>query len=244
MARFNLFNRNRKQEKTINKAGGEAFTQTPQLELVSLLLTSFAGEQFYRRGADTFDRLKELIAACDKEFAAKAAVYARTKFGMRSISHVAASELAKHISAQSWAKDFYNAIIHRPDDMTEILAYHMTSNGKVPNAMKKGMAAAFNKFDTYRLAKYRGENKAVKLVDVVNLVHPKPTEKNAEALKDLVNGKLRVTETWEAALTKAGQSAENDKEKASLKREAWASLIRERKLGYFALLRNLRNIIL
>jgi hypothetical protein len=243
MARFNLFGRNRKEEKTINKAGGEAFAQTPELELVSLLLTSFAGEQFYRSGTATFDRLKELIAACDKEFAAKAAVYARTRFGMRSISHVAASELAKHITAHSWAKDFYNAVIHRPDDMTEILAYHMANNGKVPNAMKKGMAAAFDKFDAYQLAKYRGENKAVKLVDVVNIVHPKPTEKNAEALKDLVNGRLRATDTWEAALTKAGQDAGDVAEKAALKKEAWASLIRERRLGYFALLRNLRNII-
>lgn len=244
MARFNLFSRNRnKTTKTINQAGGEAFTQSPQLELVSLLLTSFAGEQFYRSGNETFDRLKELIATCDKEFAAKATVYARTKFGMRSISHVAASELAKHISAQGWAKDFYNAVIHRPDDMTEILAYHMAHNGKVPNAMKKGLAAAFDKFDAYQLAKYRGENKTVKLVDVVNLVHPKPTEKNADALKALMNGDLKSAATWETALTKAGQATGDADEKAELKKEAWASLIRDRKIGYFALLRNLRNIL-
>lgn len=61
-------------------------------------------------------------------------------------------------------------IVFRPDDMMEIIAYYKAKSGKtLPNAMKKGFALAFDKFDGYQIAKYRGENKAVKLVDVVNL---------------------------------------------------------------------------
>ena len=143
MSRFNTTSDG---TKTVNLAGGQAYKQTPELELVSILLTSFANDQFYRSSSDTFDTLTQLILVCDKEFVAKAAIYARTKFGMRSISHVVASELAKHIVGNKWAKDFYESIVYRPDDMMEILSYHTSKNGKIPNAMKKGFAKAFDKF--------------------------------------------------------------------------------------------------
>ena len=158
------------------------------LELVSILLTSFANDSFYRSAGDTFDQLKKLIAKCDKKFVAQAAVYARTQFGMRSITHVVASELAKYVSGELWAKDFYSSIIYRPDDMMEIISYHAANNGKISNSMKKGLAKAFDKFDRYALAKYRGEGKGYKLIDIVNLVHPIPIEKNSEAINALVKG--------------------------------------------------------
>lgn len=229
--------------KTVNLAGGEAFKQTPELELVSILLTSFAGGQHYRSGDETFEKIKQLIGLCDKKFVAQAAIYARTEFGMRSITHVVASELAKHIAGEKWAKDFYTAVIYRPDDMMEIIAYHKAKNGKLSNSMKKGIAKAFDKFNAYSLAKYRGEGKGVKLIDVVNMVHPVPTEKNSEALDALVKGELKSFDTWESELSKAGQVANSEEEKDELKKDVWIKLIKEKKIGYFALLRNLRNII-
>lgn len=229
--------------KTTNLAGGQAYAQSPELELLSILLTSFANDQFYKSANDTFARLKELVVVCDKKFVAKAAVYARTEFGMRSISHVVASELAKHIGGQDWAKKFYTEVVYRPDDIAEILAYHLSKNGKITNAMKRGLASAFDKFNAYSLAKYRGEGKDMKLIDAVNLLHPVPTDKNKEALDALVKNELRSFDTWESELTKAGQEAETDEQKAEFKKDVWVTLITDRKIGYFALLRNLRNII-
>lgn len=240
MSRFNTTKTTSKVE---NLAGGLAYAQSPEMELLSILLTSFANDTFYKSANDSFHRLKELIAVSNKLFVAKAAVYARIKFGMRSITHVAASELAKYLSGEPWAKDFYFSVVYRPDDMMEILSYHIGTNGKVTNAMKKGLASAFDKFDAYSLAKYRGEGKGLKLVDVVNIVHPEPIEKNAEALSLLIKGELKSFDTWESELTKAGQTASNDDEKAEFKKEVWIKLIREKKIGYFALLRNLRNIV-
>lgn len=221
---------------TQNLAGGQAHKQSHELELVSILLTSFATDGFYRSGNDTLQRLKELIAVTTPKFVAQAAVFARTQYGMRTISHVAASELAKRLSNTPWAKDFYRAVIHRADDMLEIASYHTVNNGKMSNAMKAGFASAFDKFDNYQIAKYRGEGKGTKLIDIVNLVHPVPVEKNAEALKALVADKLKSTETWESKLSAAGSDED-------LKGAAWASLIKENKLGYLALLRNLNNIM-
>ena len=229
--------------KVVNLAGGQAYSQSPELELVSILLTSFAQDQFYQKESDIYKRLGSLIQDCDPEFVAKAAVYARTQFGMRSISHVVASDLAKRLGGKPWAKEFYNKIVHRVDDMGEILAYHMNKNGKVTNPMKKGFATAFERFDKYALAKYKGEGKGMKLIDVVNIVHPVPVENNAEAIRALVKGELKSFDTWESELTKAGQEAKTEEEKEELKKDVWVKLIREKKIKYFALLRNLRNII-
>jgi 60 kDa SS-A/Ro ribonucleoprotein len=235
--------------KTKNFAGGEAFKESAKIELVSLLLTSFVQEQFYRTEKQTVDRLYDLIERLpDKSFAAKAAIYARNEFGMRSISHLVAAVLAFGVKKETWTKSFFEKVVRRPDDITEILACYMANFGKpVPNALKKGLAAAFSKFDGYQLGKYRGEGRELSLVDAVNILHPTPTEKNREALKALVKGDLRSTETWETKLTQAGQKAAaselNADEALELKKEAWSGLIRSRKLGYFALLRNLRNIL-
>ncbi|MGK0390572.1 MAG: 60 kDa SS-A/Ro ribonucleoprotein [Maribacter sp.] len=227
----------------MNLAGGEAYKQSPKMQLASIMLTSFAQDQFYRNAKDTFKDLVKLLAQVDPKFAAQAAIYARTKFNMRSITHVLAAELAAYASGQTWSKEFYAQIVSRPDDMLEIVAYYFNKGGKtIPNAMKKGFAAAFDKFDGYQIAKYRGENREVKLVDLVNLIHPVPTQRNAKALQELVNGTLRNTNTWEAKLTKAGQVAETAEDKAEKKAAAWNDLIATNKLGYFALLRNLRNI--
>lgn len=239
------FNISTKEPKTVlNHMGAPALRYKSELALVSLLLTSMVEDQYYRSTAEQASDLRRLVTECDKLFVAKAAIYARTKFGMRSISHATAAELARYISGEEWAKKFYDRIIHRPDDMTETLAFYFDNCGKkVPNALKKGFATAFNRFDTYQLAKYRGEGKAVKLIDLVNLVRPVPTERNADGLRQLVANELRNTDTWEAKLTSAGQNADDDAEKADLKGAAWAELLGANRLGYFALLRNLRNVL-
>lgn len=232
MSRFNTTT----STSTTNLAGGKAYSMSNELELVSLLLTSFFDDKYYSKANDTLTRLEQLINASDKHFAAQAIVYARTVFGMRTISHVAASVLAKHIGGESWAASFFNKVIRRPDDMTEIFAFHKSRGQKLSNAMKKGFAKAFEGFDKYQLAKYRAEDKSVKLVDIVNLCHPVECDYNGGAITALVKGELRSEDTWETMLSKAGAHID-------AKRDVWHKLLESHKLGYFALLRNLRNII-
>lgn len=222
---------------TKNLAGGQAFTQTAEYQLAFLMLTSFVEPQFYRTKADTLLLLRNLISKVDPKFAAKAAIYARTECGMRSISHAAAAEIVKVVKGEKWTKHFIDRVIYRVDDAAEILAAYMHLHQKpIPNSLKKGLALGLGKFDRYQLAKYKGETDAVKLVDLFNLVHPKPSAQNAEAYKDLIEGKLASTGTWESELSAAGQTGKN-------KGEVWAELVTNKKLGYFALLRNMRNIL-
>ena len=219
-----------------NLAGGKAYKESDEMQLASLLLTSFGDDKHYQKEKDIYSQLEQLIEACDKEFVAKAIIYARKQFGMRTITHIASSMLAKHIGGMEWGSRFFDKVINRVDDKTEIVACHFSRKQKLTNAMKKGFSSALGRFDDYQLAKYKGENKAVKLVDLVNLVHPKETERNNGAIGRLINGELKSFDTWESELSAVGDDVE-------AKKVVWHRLLDENKLGYFALLRNLRNII-
>lgn len=227
--------------KTVNLAGGKAYKVNKKFELASILLTSLMQNQHYRSANETEKRIEELLDEVDPVFAAKAAVFARREFGLRSITHVASALIAKKVKGESWTKGYFSKVFKRPDDMLETVAYYTNKYGKrpFPNALKKGVRKTLEGLGEYNLAKYRGEGATIKMVDLVNLVHPKETP----AIKKLIKGELKSTETWESKLTKAGQTAETDEEKAELKDAAWKSLLAENKLGYFAALRNVRNIV-
>lgn len=229
---------------TENLAGGTAYTESRELEIVSLMLTNFMNDQFYRKSMSQqqIAEIVEKFPGDDVKFVAQAALYARHVFGMRSVSHAFAAEIAKQVKGEEWTKQFFSDVVRRVDDATEVFAAYGAAYGRpFPNALRKGLALSLAKFDGYQLAKYRGEGHAVKLVDLVNLCHPKPSEKNAEILKQLMKDELRSTETWEAMIS----ATAGDKEKKAV---AWRDLLTpdengKRKIGYFALLRNLRNIV-
>ena len=219
----------------VNRAGGKAFTTTEEYELASAICTSFTEDKAYETNTGRQERIRALIAKMPL-FAAKCAVFARQILGLRSISHSVLAEIAAVVKGQSWTKPAIIAGIRRPDDMTEILAYYMAEYGKpIPNSLRKALKEAFGKFNTYQLAKYRGEGNAVSLVDAVNIVHPRPTSRNQEALAALIAGELKNEETWESLLSAAGSDA-------GKKASVWMNLLLENKLPYFALLKNLRNI--
>src|SRR5262245_25197908 len=123
-------------------------------------------------------------------------------------------------------------VIQRADELAELVAIYWR-NGRRPLSaqLKKGLARAFKKFDAYELAKYDRPG-PVRLRDVLFLVHAKPkAAEQAETWRKLAEKELDSPDTWEVAL-----SGGADK-KASFER-----LIRGGKLGYLALLRNLRSM--
>jgi 60 kDa SS-A/Ro ribonucleoprotein len=219
---------------TVNLAGGEAFTQNVDLELCSLLFTSLLKDGFYRTETETCARLRHLLSQVPAEFAAKAVILARHRFGMRSVSHYAAVALSPYLDGLPFARAFFRNVVRRPDDVCEILGAHFALHGRaIPKRMKRGLGDALHRFDAYPLAKYRQEQSNLKLVDSVNLCHPR----GSEPLGSLVKGTLAAPETWEVELTRAGSES-------AKKAATWRGLLTERKLGYMALLRNVRNILL
>ncbi len=231
---------------TTNNAGGVAYTMKDKTELVSILLTSFVADTFYTKGDDVTKRIAELVKkVADKKFIAKAAIFARNEFGMRSITHVVAGELAKEASVkgETWTKEFYNQVVKRLDDMLEIVSYVWKDGKKpLPNSLKKGFREAFNRFDGYQLSKYQANQAGFKLIDLVNLIHPIPTERNKESLQALMSGKLKNLTTSQTALTNIGQLTSDETERAELRKGYWTSVLSEHKLGYTDLIRSLTKI--
>lgn len=240
------FNTKAESTKVINHMGSSAFKEKDEFELASLVLTSFAENMYYENFDSQYSRMEDLISKIDSKFAAQLAIYSRDKFHMRSMSHVVASILAdKNLTSnKDWATNFYNKIIMRPDDMSEIMALYWKDNKRpLPNALKRGFKNAFDKFDDYQIKKYKMNKRTIKLVDIINLVRPKPLDKNRAAINALITGESAIAETWESKLSEAGQGNKTKAEKDTAKKEAWIDLIKSGKIGYFALLRNLRNIL-
>ena len=216
----------KKTTKTTNHEGGVAYSLTPQTELYLFVCSALLADKFYEKESEQIDRLRKLILQVKPEFVAKLCIYARKEMHLRSISHVLVVELA-HVH-KGLAKKVIPKICERADDMTEILAYQLATYGKpIPNQIKKGLALAVKNFDEYQLAKYSRDT-AVKIKDVIFLAHPKRTELTDKVVKDT----LEVPYTWEVQLSEKGN-----------KEEVWRELIVSGKLGYMALLRNLRNIL-
>src|SRR3954452_2124935 len=89
--KFNFLKFGLARAQTTNLAGGDAFVETPKLELASLLLTTTLTDEFYRTGDAAATRVKQLVSQIsDPKFTAKAALYARKEAGLRSVTHLVA----------------------------------------------------------------------------------------------------------------------------------------------------------
>ena len=234
----------------------DAFLLKPKEELVSTVMTTFLQNSYYEREGEIVERITDLVDKVDPLFAAKLAIYVRNEGNLRSVSHLVSALLAKYVSGTDWGKRFYNRIVVRPDDMSEIVSAYANLNGmglndlkKIPNSIKKGFKEALERLDAYQIDKYKMNSRQVKLIDLVNLLHPSPTQKNGEAYKRLMNGEsladLYESKVLEKEMSKAGQTAKTAEEKREAKEEAISAVLDNVKgMPIFNLLRNLRNIIL
>lgn len=238
----------------VNLMGEAAYRLNPKEELVSTVLTTFVNKSYYEGEKEIIDRIKKAALICDPEFVAKTAIYTREEANMRSTSHLLAGELADRVNGKSWAASFYNKILVRPDDMSEILAYYFdfkavkNANGKfkITNPIKKGFKKKLESMDAYLIDKYKMANRNVSLIDLVNLFRPKPTQKNEEAYKRLLKGEsldgLYSTKILEKEKSKAGQGLKTATAKAEAKTKAITETL-ESNAGDNPVMNILRNLV-
>jgi hypothetical protein len=270
MSRYNETVVAKSRTKTTNHQGGTAYMMDPKLELISLLVQGL-DNTYYEKVTDRELRLKSLIdeiAKKDPLFVAKSLIYTRSVVGQRTVTHIGTVYLTPYLSGLDWSKNFFSkrkrkanggGIVYRIDDMLEIIAAYKSKNvdKPLPNSLKKGFRMAIEASDMYELAKYQAKGKAISLVDVFNMVHPKPsTEEQVAVFKDLMNDNLKQFNTMEDKMSSAGQEiaekvkkGDVSKEEAkvlleSSKEENFLELLENGKIGYLALLRNLRQILL
>jgi hypothetical protein len=230
MARLNLLNLNLHPR---THEGAPARDLSTELQLRRSVLACLLWEsQFYEDGVEIAGRVAELVPKVAAEKVAALAVEARGKMKLRHAPLLLVREMARHAAHRGFVAETLAQVIQRADELAEFVAIYW-KDGRVPLSaqVKKGLAAAFPKFDAHALAKYdRGG--PIKLRDVLFLAHAKPRdEAQAAVWKRLIAGELTAPDTWEVALSSGAD-----------KREAWERLLREQKLGALALLRNLRNM--
>ena len=227
--RFNIFAK----RPDVTFEGAPAIKLTAEQSLRRSVLSCLLWEdEFYEDGLAIADRIAALAAEVAPSVVADLAVEARERFNLRHAPLMLLCALARTGSGTSLVSETIARVIQRADELSEFLSLYWRHGRKpLSKQMKKGLAAAFGKFDAYQLAKYDRDG-PVKLRDVLFLVHAKPRDEAQAALwKQVAERSLPSPDTWEVALSGGGDK------KASFER-----LLAERKLGYLALLRNLRNM--
>lgn len=240
MAKFNGTNT----MKTTNISGHVAYKMSDKAKLVSQVLTSFFNEKkYYGDNSNELIELATKLANKEPKFVSSLAVYARKVYHLRSVSHVLTCIVAHEQPSKKFIDRTVNGVVERADDLTEIIACYLNmyatkdSNGlhikNLPNSFKKAMSKAMNKFNEFSFAKYKKDDASVKMKDVVKMVHPKPiNDSQGKIFKKILNDNLETPITWETELSAKGNN-----------KETWEGLIEGNKVGYMALLRNLRNIL-
>jgi len=234
---------------TLTHEGAPAYTPRKQANLLKRLVNCCMlwEDTFYVDGKSIAQAIKEAVHAATPEEVSAIAIYARSQGKLRHAPLYLARELARHPNLKHAPTGIVSEtifqVIQRADELAEFLAIYWAETVKgrskhnkglgepLSNQVKKGLRKAFLKFDAYQISKYN-RDKAITLRDVLFLVHPEPTnEAQAALFKSLAADTLTPPNTWEVRLS-GGED----------KKAVFEDLLRTNKLGYMALLRNLRNM--
>ncbi len=244
----------REQSETKNYEGAKAYALTPEMELYTAVVSTALSNNFYEDKSGRIYRIAELVKNVPHEFTAKLAVYARNEMNLRSVPLLLIVELAKIHNGDNLVARTVEKCVLRADEIMELLMCYQFRNAE-QNSRKKlnhlsrqiqnGLQKAFNRFDEYQFAKYNRDNLEVKLRDALFLVHPKAKDDAQQLIfNKITDCNLEIPYTWETELSALGQQKfETPELKSAAFRQKWEELIISGRLGYMALLRNLRNIL-
>lgn len=203
----------------------------------SVLACMLWENEFYEGGQTIADRIMETARQVSVEEIAALAMEARHTHNIRHASLLLLCALIEKGRGSTLVSHTIEKVISRADELTELPRLYWEVNKSpdlskpLANQLKKGLDAAFRKFDAYQFAKYDRDDK-VKLSDVLRIVRPRPADDAQAALfKGIRDRSLPAPDTWEVALSGGAD-----------KKETFERLLRENRLGYMALLRNLRNM--
>ncbi|MFE2407104.1 TROVE domain-containing protein [Kitasatospora sp. NPDC059408] len=168
---------------TINHQGGNGHLREPKSELFLLAVANMVGQNtFYEKAGHRDDRYTQLIrqlAVEDPQWTAQFLGWLRSDGNMRTASLVGAAEfaaarLAAKLDGQS--RQVINAVLQRPDEPGELLAYWTSQHGRnLPKPVKRGIADAVQRlYNSKALLKYDTDSKGYRFGDVLNLVHATP----------------------------------------------------------------------
>ena len=229
---MSYFNDKQTSTKVYTYEGGEATEKTLDQEWTNMVFSSFLQSGFYEDESERVDRMielnKQIIAKYGTEFGTKALNYIRNTLGMRTTSALFAAML--NSEQFEGKRQAFSDYFRRPDDVSEVFAAIDSIGGKRSHALVRGASDYLSRLNAYTLGKYKLNGHKYNMYDLINLTHA-----HSAVIDDYKNGKLDNPETWEVLISTAKD--EDDKVKN------WRNLVLGGKLGYLALIRNLRNYL-
>jgi hypothetical protein len=199
---------------TLTAEGGLGFSRDPKSELFLLAITNMVGEStFYESARDRDRRFSQLVAsvaASDPDWIARFVPFLRDTMQLRSASVVMAAEFARARSSKggddadgqaatgsatkateasgTTTRSVVDAALSRADEPAELLAYwHQAYGRRIPQPVKRGVADGVRRLYTERAAlKYDGQSRVYRMADVIDLVHPDPSDDRQSALFKLL----------------------------------------------------------
>lgn len=248
--------------RTMTHEGALGYERDEKSELYLLAVSNMVGQAtFYEPGHARDSRYVSLIhrvTKADPDWIARFVPFLRDTMNMRSASLVMAAEYVA--AGGPHGRAVIASALKRPDEPAEMLAYWQQEHGRtIPKPVKRGVADAVRHLYTERaVLKYDGKGGPWRMGDVVELTHPKPRDHVQNALfRYLIDRRhnrdnprrdnLHVIDEvldWEKMGTPldkipAGMTWERMSSFMKMDKDAWEAIIP--RMGYMALLRNLRN---
>jgi hypothetical protein len=209
----------------------------------SILATSFADEPSKPLSAE----LRSEILAADPEWVARMAVYLDTE----KIFHRAALWLTAELAAAHGKDERIGLVLERivrhPADIPDWLAWFQRAAAagvKPDRAMRKVLDKVFNGLDEFSFSRYSQEMQT-QLRDALRSLQPKPEDRNKRNLfgkiaKDLIPTRSTWEQEWHAL---HHQHYDSPEQRQVALRDKWKEGISSFRIGYTALLDNLRPML-
>lgn len=178
--------------------GAPAFSRDAKSELFTLAVANMVSERtFYERPDQRDARFEALVAHVaveDPQWMARFLPWLRGTANMRSASLVGGLEAARALGAAGRQdalvrpRQLVSAVLQRPDEPAEALAYWLSRHGRrLPKGVKRGIADAARRHYTQKMAlKYdtgtHAAQETIGFADVIEMVHPIPRDAVQSAL--------------------------------------------------------------
>jgi len=250
--------------KTYN--GGAGYVKGDKTALFTMGVSSFLGNEgtFYETGSARDARFIDLVHKVtkkDPEWVANFAAWLRSDANTRTAATMAACEYVK--AGGPHGRTVIDKVCQRADEPAEVLGYWISRHGrKIPAAVKRGVSDAARRLYNERSAlKWDSSLASVRMGDVLALTHPKPVAEWQSNLftylGDVRHGRkdprvdglpvIQGVREWREAAAAGklnldlpdGITWEALSSYTAMDAKAWEAMIP--KMGYMALLRNLRN---
>lgn len=176
----------------VNEAGGKAYKREDREALAQLVMTGFLGDVFYTDAKSQLDEVLKLAKQVESEFLAKLALEARENGYMKDTPALLCAVLTtRGEEGRVLLRKIFNRVIDNGKmlrNFVQILRSGQVGRKSLGTAPKNLVRSWFNSRNSDNVFRNSVGNDP-SLADVIKMVHPRPEDKEREALYAYIIGK-------------------------------------------------------